>query len=140
MIFGGIAVDARAPRGRILIVEDEPDMRETLRKALERQGYRVGVAADGAEALRILGEEPFDLVLTDLRLPRMSGLAFLEELGAVRPGVPVIVVTGFGTRENWRRATALRVRGFLTKPLRLVELMTTVERALATDHRAEGQA
>ncbi|MFN3477084.1 MAG: response regulator, partial [Candidatus Methylomirabilales bacterium] len=77
----------------ILIVDDEEDFGETLKRALVREGYRVGLARNGKEALKALEEERYDLIITDLVMPEMGGLGFLKEIRAKGLDLPVIVVT-----------------------------------------------
>src|SRR3954469_6379672 len=85
------------PTGRILIVEDRDSLRRMLEAALGQEGYEVATAADGEAGIRLLTARPFDFVLTDLKLPRVSGLRPLEPSRAAQPRVRVVVLTGFGT-------------------------------------------
>ena len=79
----------------ILIVDDDRNSRESLRRALSRDGYRILVAEDGKVALAMAREEEIDLVLTDLIMPGLGGLAFLEGLRVIRPDVPAILISAF---------------------------------------------
>src|SRR5262245_1254209 len=83
--------------GKILVVEDDPDIRSILQRFLARRGYAVKAAENGAEALELLAHEPVDLILSDVRMPRMDGL---ELLGAVRqrdPEVQLVLMTAYST-------------------------------------------
>jgi DNA-binding NtrC family response regulator len=89
-----------SPPPRILLVEDEVNMARTLAKNLERAGYTVEHASEGQAALARLVEEPFDVVVTDLKMPGMDGMTLLRELHERRITVAAIVLTGFGTIET----------------------------------------
>jgi response regulator RpfG family c-di-GMP phosphodiesterase len=117
-------------RRHILIVDDEELFREICREMLEERGYRVSLAADAPVALAILKREPVDLLVADITLPGMDGLALIEKVHEVRPGLPAIVITGFLTEKNMLRSLNLGVRGFLTKPFFYDELFVAVEKAL----------
>lgn len=129
---------------KVLVVDDEADFRGTLRRGLERDGYAVAEAADGAEALARLGAETYDLVIVDLYLPGMTGLALLEALGAAgRVAPPTIVITGLGDWGSYARALELGVKAYLTKPLGMADLSRAVARAMtagAGAGKASGRA
>ena len=119
-----------ASSGRILIVEDDVDLRETLSRALVREGYAVAAAGDGAEALSLITARPYDLVVVDLVLPRLGGMRLLEEVKALGLAMPTIVITAYGDRFSYNRAVELGASEFLEKPLRMVELYRAVRRVL----------
>jgi DNA-binding response OmpR family regulator len=116
---------------RLLIVEDDPEMLDLLRKVLEKDGYRISLAADGHEAILRLAADPTDLVITDLMMPRVGGLELLQSIRQARPDLPVIIVTAFGDWHTYSRALELGVAAFLSKPLKLAELIAAVHAALA---------
>jgi DNA-binding NtrC family response regulator len=116
---------------RLLVVDDEKNIREGLAVSLEMDGYDVVTAADGKEGLRRFGRGDIDLVITDLRMPGLSGEELLRHIGAESPGVPVIVLTGHGTVENAVEAMRQGAWDFLTKPVNLDHLGQLVKRALA---------
>ena len=101
----------------ILIVDDEPNLRLVFRTALEASDYALATAEDGESALRALLARRFDLVLLDLRMPRLDGLEVLERLRAPGNEVPVIIVTAHGDVPNAVRALKLGAVGFLSKPV-----------------------
>lgn len=113
----------------ILVVDDEEDFGETLRRALVREGYRVGLAHNGKEALRALEEERYDLIITDLVMPEMGGLGFLKEVRAKGLGLPVIVITAYGDWWSHHKALSLQAFDFLYKPLAMVDLLRVVQKA-----------
>jgi two-component system cell cycle sensor histidine kinase/response regulator CckA len=106
----------------ILIVDDEPDIQKTLENALVLEGYRIACAGGGKAALEIFRQQPFDLVITDMRMPDMDGIQLIEQIKATDPDVEVIVLTGYGTLDN--AVAALRDKGafdYLTKPLENID-------------------
>ncbi|KGE70652.1 sigma-54-dependent transcriptional regulator [Spirochaeta lutea] len=116
----------------ILLAEDEKNIREGLAKNLELDGYQVYQAVDGQQALEIMRQEEIDLVVTDLRMPRLSGEQLLNEVVQHWPSVAVIVLTGHGTIETAVQAMRDGAFDFLTKPLDLERLSLLVRRALST--------
>ena len=103
-----------------------------LGKALELDGYRVFLAEDGNEAMKIMVKAEIDLVLTDLRMPKVSGEELLKKISSAYPTVPVIILTGHGTVENAVNAMREGAYDFLTKPLNLDRLSLLVKRALSS--------
>lgn len=115
----------------LLIVEDDAEMRDLLRKVLEKEGYRVTVAADGHEAKALFERGEYDLVVTDMLMPHDGGLELLETVRRTRPELPVIIVTAFGDWQSYSRAIELGAAAFISKPLKLAELLSAVHAALA---------
>jgi len=125
----------------VLIVDDEKNIREGLGKALELEEYNVLLAGDGREALNVLNNEEVDLIITDLKMPVMSGEELLKKVASAYPTVPVIILTGHGTIESAVNAMRDGAYDFITKPLNLDRLSLLVKRALANrelvlQHRA----
>ncbi|MFY2562453.1 sigma-54-dependent transcriptional regulator [Corallococcus terminator] len=120
--------------GRVLMVEDEREMRAMLEKGLTRRGYTPVALASADEALARLAGEDFDVVLTDLRMPGMDGLALCERIVLNRPDIPVIVLTAFGSLETAVAAIRAGAYDFVTKPIDLDALVLVLERAV--QHRA----
>jgi DNA-binding response OmpR family regulator len=116
---------------RILVVEDDADLRETLWRALAREGYQVSQAGDGTEAISALRMRPYDLAIIDLVLPRMGGMQILEQLRSLGLAIPAIVITAYGDRFSYNRAVELGASEFLVKPVKLVELYRAVRKVLA---------
>ncbi|MFL5354820.1 sigma-54-dependent transcriptional regulator [Archangium sp.] len=123
-----------ATKGRILVVEDEREMRALLEKGLARRGFQPSVRGSADEAFALLESEDFDTVLTDLRMPGMDGLALCERIVLNRPDIPVVVVTAFGTLETAVAAIRAGAYDFVTKPVDLDALTLVLERAV--QHRA----
>ncbi len=116
---------------RLLVVDDDEEMRGLLRKVLEKEGYRVSVAGDGREALTVLAQGTFDLVVTDMLMPHDGGLELLATLHRIHHNLPVIIVTAFGDWQSYTRALELGAAAFISKPLRMSELIAAVHNALA---------
>jgi two-component system response regulator HydG len=118
------------PPARLLVVDDEPPHRDSLRRIFERAGYDVLVAEDGAAALALLREQPVQLILTDLVMPRMDGLELLEAARTVQPEAELVVMTAYGTVENAVDAMRRGAYDFIAKPIRRGEVLACVERVL----------
>ncbi len=121
----------------ILVVDDEPDIRELVREILEDEDYRVATAENGAGAREALRQHRPDLILLDIWMPDLDGISLLKEW-AEADGLPcpVIMMSGHGTVETAVEATRLGAYDFLEKPLSLAKLLLTVERALEADKLA----
>lgn len=115
----------------ILIVDDEKNIREGLSKALALAGYRTLMAATGSEAVRLLERDAVDLVISDLRMPGLSGEQLLRRVVSAYPAIPVIILTGHGTIESAVTAMHAGAYDFLTKPVNLDRLELLVKRALS---------
>ena len=117
--------------GNILIVDDEKGIREGLRLFLKREGHQTFTAADGREALEILEKNEIDLVISDLKMPRIDGDELLAFIKKDYAGVKVIILTGHGTVENAVESMRNGAYDFLIKPLNLDKLGLIVKRALS---------
>ncbi len=115
---------------RILVVEDDEDMRENLRRILVGAGYEVHLARNGAEAITVLETHPCHLVLTDLVMPKMGGLDLLEEIRRNEQNLPVVFLTAFGDRTTMIKAMEKGAVDFLTKPFRAASLLGIIQRIL----------
>ncbi|TAK21978.1 MAG: sigma-54-dependent Fis family transcriptional regulator [Myxococcaceae bacterium] len=126
------------PKVRVLVVDDEEGARSGLEKLLRLEGYAVDAAADGLAALERAAEQPPDVVVTDLKMPRMDGMALMERLRAQWPGMPVIVVTAFGDVGSAVAAMRQGAEHYLVKPVDFDELQVAIDRAIENrDVRAE---
>lgn len=122
-----------ASQRRVLVVDDEPNIRTTLRAVLEAAGFAVTDAADGETAVASSASGPLDLVLLDLRLPGIDGLETLTRLRAAHPALPVVLLTAHGTIDTAVEAMHRGAADFLQKPFTPERLRETVERVLAGD-------
>lgn len=116
----------------VLIVDDEKNIRAGLGRALELDGYRTILAADGQEALDVVRDEEVDLIIADLKMPRVSGEELLRKVVDQHPAIPVIILTGHGTIETAVQAMRDGAYDFLTKPVSLDRLSLLAKRALST--------
>ena len=117
-------------RALILVVDDEPNIRKLLAGVLEDEGYRVESAADAEAARTLLGERDVDLVLLDVMLPGIDGLAFLKELAEVGAHPPVIMMSGHGTIRTAMEAVALGALDFIEKPIQAARLLVSIDGTL----------
>jgi len=119
--------------GRILIVDDERSIREILTQVLGYEGYQVGTAASGGEALTMHRTQPFDLILLDVKMQGMDGIDTLEQLRRLDPEVRIVMISGHATVTTAVQAVKRGAFDFLEKPLDSDRLLVTVQRAL--EHR-----
>lgn len=115
---------------RILVIEDEESMRHALTKALTRAGWRVEAAPTGREGVERLRATRYDVVLTDVRLPDLSGLDVVALVTETSPGTPVVVMTAFGTVETALVAMKRGARDFITKPFETAALLAILDKAV----------
>ena len=121
---------------RILVVDDEADIRGLLKEILSEEGYEVDIAADGGQARAARARQSPDLVLLDIWMPDIDGITLLREWSAATAdGCPVVMMSGHGTVETAVEATRLGAFDFVEKPLSLAKLLRTVERALEAGKR-----
>lgn len=115
---------------KILIVDDETPIRRTLRDILEFEGYDVEEAADGLECIAKVQKEKFDVIITDIKMPKMDGIEALERLQILTPETPVIMVSGHGTIDTAVEAVKKGAFDFISKPPDLNRMLITVRNAL----------
>jgi two-component system, NtrC family, response regulator HydG len=117
-------------RATLLVADDDPGLRESLERTLSREGYRVILASDGRAGLERVQAGGVDLILTDLKMPGLTGLELLRAAKALAPDVDVILLTAFGTVEEAVRAMKDGAYDFLTKPFRREQLLKLIDKAL----------
>src|SRR5512142_1280836 len=118
-------------KASLLLVDDDPDLLRLLAIRLKANGYAVTAVDSGQRALASIAASRPDLVLTDLRMDGMDGMALFQEVQASYPGLPVIILTAHGTIPDAVEATQRGVFGYLTKPYDAEELLAQIERALS---------
>lgn len=119
-----------AGRPRVLVVDDEASIRDLLSKTLALAEYDVDLAPDGRTALERLRIIPYDLLITDLKMPGVDGLAVIREARRLKADIPVIIITGFSTEASAIEAVNLGVSGYLTKPFRVPRVLAAAAKAL----------
>ena len=124
-------------RASILIVDDEPIVREALRDWLVDAGYSVTTAETGEQALDIVAERDFGLAILDVRLPGKTGIRVLQEMKEMKPDIKAIIITAYGSPEIRAEATKLGAGHYLAKPISPDRLETLVEEALSDQADAE---
>lgn len=117
-------------RPRILVADDEASIRDLLTKTLALAEYDVDAAPDGRAALGRLQGTSYDLLITDLKMPGMDGLALIRDARRLAPGLPIIIITAFSTEASAIEAINLGVSGYLTKPFRLAKILSAAAKAL----------
>ena len=115
---------------RVLLIDDEHEFRAATRAPLERRGFSVSEAPDGLTGLALVIEEQPDVVLLDLRMPRLSGLETLSRIREVAPHLPVIVLTGHGRFDDALAGIRLEIVDFLQKPVHIDELAARIRALL----------
>ena len=123
---------------QILVVDDEPDIRQLVQEILEDEGYSVQVAQDGESARLVYAQQKPDLVLLDIWMPDIDGISLLKEWSAAgKLESQVVIMSGHGTLETAVEATRLGAFDFVQKPLSLAKLLATVRKALDSGPQAE---
>jgi DNA-binding NtrC family response regulator len=122
--------EPQAPRGRILVVDDERHQREILETILQSEGYETASARNGRHALQVARDLSVDVVLTDLKMPDLDGIALLQELGRAQPTACVVLMTAHGTIDSAVEAMRKGAFDYLTKPLDKDVLLVVVGRAM----------
>ena len=121
---------AGTTRPRVLVVDDEASIRDLLSKTLALAEYDVDVAADGRAALDRIRVYSYDLLIADLKMPGIDGLAVIREAKRYKADLPVIIITGFSTESSAIEAVNLGVAGYLTKPFRVPHVLAAAAKAL----------
>ena len=114
----------------ILVVEDEAKMRRLLELELADQNFRAQTVADAETALKLLNTNQFDLIVTDLKLPGMSGIEFLQAVKRANAAIPIIIMTAFGTVESAVEAMKIGASDYVLKPFSLAELVLVIRKEL----------
>jgi len=125
---------------QVLIVDDEPNLRKILQAQLQRDGYDVMTAEDGAQGLSLLRENHIDLVITDLKMPKIDGMTLLREALKENPDLPIVMITAHGTVETAVEALKTGAFDYLTKPFDKDEVRQIVGKALRTKQLSDEEA
>ncbi len=114
----------------ILIIDDEKAIRKTLGEILSYEGYKIDEAADGEEGLKKIREKNYDVVLCDIKMPRIDGIEFLDRINEINRDVPVIMISGHGTIETAVEAVKKGAYDYISKPPDLNRLLITIRNAM----------
>ncbi len=125
--------------GRVLVVDDEPGMRDLLSRVLGDAGHTVSAVESGEEALVLLSRESFDVLVVDKNLPGIDGLGVLRLVRAHQPALRAIMITAYPSESSDATARALGVLAYVVKPFGVLTMIDLVDRAIA-DGRLAGQA
>jgi excisionase family DNA binding protein len=125
-----VATPTRQSRHRVLVVDDEASIRDLLSKTLALAEYEVDTAADATSALDRMRSGAYDLMIADLKMPGMDGLALIRQAKRIKSDMPVIIITGFSTESSAIEAVNLGVAGYLTKPFRVPQVLAAAAKAL----------
>jgi CheY-like chemotaxis protein len=125
--------------GRVLVVDDEPGMRDLLSRVLGDAGHTVAAVEGGEEALVLLAREEFDVLVVDKNLPGIDGLSVLKLVRASQPALRAIMITAYPSEESDTRARALGVVAYIVKPFGVLTMIDAVDQAIV-DGRHGGQA
>ncbi|MEQ1908833.1 MAG: response regulator [Vicinamibacterales bacterium] len=117
-------------RRRVLVVDDEPGIRDLLSRTFALAEYDVDVAPDGLTALDRMRQTRYDLLIADLRMPVMDGISMIREAKRFKSDLPVIIITGYSTESAAIEAVNLGVSGYLTKPFRVPQVLAAAAKAL----------
>lgn len=112
---------------KVLVIDDEEDFATTLASRLELRGMVVRSALSGEQGLELLRREPPEVILLDMRMPGLSGVEVLREVRHTMPGLPVIIITGHCSEQDFEKAQDLKVQGYHTKPLNFEKLLESIE-------------
>jgi DNA-binding response OmpR family regulator len=123
---------------RILIIEDDEEMRSLLEDFFEEEGFETDSVGNGSEALRILVREIFDVVITDIRMPGLTGLEIIAGVRRLQPETSIIVITAFGSEEVHQKAIERGADSYLEKPLQFHELRRMVDGLLSSKIKRGG--
>ncbi len=121
-------------KARILVVDDEESIREFLEIMLRKEGYEVSCAEDGQKALDLLSKKSFDMVISDLQMPNLTGLELLKEVKDQYPDMLFMMITAFGTTENAVEAMKLGAYDYITKPFKIDEVRINIANALRSQN------
>ena len=119
--------------GKILIVDDEPTIRETLSLVLKEEKYECDLAENGAEGLKRVKEKNFDLIITDLKMPEMGGLELMEKVKTISPKTSVMIITAYASLESAIQALRLGAYDYIIKPLDFDDVILRIKRLM--EHR-----
>lgn len=124
-------------KGRILIIEDEKSMREVLKILLEEEGYEITAASNGGDGIDYIEKDIFDLVVTDIKMPKADGFEVLRKVKELSPSTIVVMITAFGTTESTIEAMKLGAYDYIYKPFKIDEIRLVIQKAFEKKNLSE---
>jgi DNA-binding response OmpR family regulator len=131
-------VENPSPNTRVLIIEDDEEMRSLLKDFFVEEGFETDSVSNGYDAFGILVKKPFDLVVTDIRMPGLTGLDILPKIRKIHPDVAIVVITAFGTEEVRRKAFERGANAYLEKPIHFQELRDLIHDVILAKQKMGG--
>jgi two-component system response regulator (stage 0 sporulation protein F) len=128
--FGNLGIDLAKQATKILIVDDEENARVALSRLLAKEGFQVDNVSNGFEALNYLRQQIVQIIVTDINMPEMDGIAFLRELNKNFPKVNVIMLTAYGGVESYLEAMNLGAFEYINKPVKIDELKLILKKIM----------
>lgn len=125
-------MEKEAGKKRILIIEDDEEMRSLLKEFLDEEGYETDSVDNGSEAYRRLVKEAFDLIITDIRMPGLTGLDILPGVRKLQPEAFIIVMTAFGSEEVYHKVLEKGATAYLEKPIHLDHLRNLIQEMVSS--------
>ena len=120
---------------RILVIEDDEEMRSLLKDFFDEEGYETELANNGSEAFRKLTKGLFDIILTDIWMPGLTGLDILPGIKKIQPEASIIVITAFGSEAVYRRSLERGATGYLEKPIHFNQLRTLIHEMISSKEK-----
>jgi CheY-like chemotaxis protein len=117
-------------RKNILIAEDDKNIASLIKEIVERKGHTAAITTDGDEAFKVFCNLKFDLIITDLKMPKIDGMTFIKQVRKKNKKVPIIIVTGYGSEKNRTIAESYGVFKILSKPCSIVDITIAIDQAL----------
>lgn len=119
----------------ILIIEDDARVSELIKRGLEEQGYEITLAYDGLTGRKLASQYDYKLIITDVILPKMDGLDLCKEIGRIKPGTPIIMLTALGTTDDKVEGFDAGADDYLVKPFEMRELLARIRALLKRNHK-----
>ena len=120
---------------RIMVIDDDEEMRSLLKDFFDEEGFETESASNGADALRKLTKDHFDLIITDIRMPGLTGLDILPRIKRLKPKTPVIVITAFGSDQVYRKSLERGATAFLEKPVHFDQLRMLIHETVSVKEK-----
>ncbi|MFW6138019.1 MAG: response regulator [Spirochaetota bacterium] len=113
----------------ILIVEDDQNIAKLIDEIVKRRGYSSVVASNGEQAYRLFGEKNFDLIITDLKMPKIDGMTLIKMVREKNTSIPIIIITGYGSEKSHKLAKSYGVFHILSKPCSIMDISRAIDEA-----------